>query len=71
MPTSSKQLNCAHPGCICEARGADSYCSDYCKTAMGDDEHSCACGHPGCGVHLDQHPESLEAQETPFIKILT
>jgi len=42
---------CAHGGCTCTVDSGQQYCSDYCSSHGGGSghEHSCECGHPGCG----------------------
>jgi len=51
-------MQCAHEGCICEAKVNNRYCGDYCREMQEGQDGSdaevepmskdCACGHPGC-----------------------
>lgn len=43
---------CAHASCTCGVAEDVPFCSDFCRSHGGDaqgHEHSCECGHPGCG----------------------
>lgn len=44
--------NCQHQGCTCQVSGGEQFCSDHCRehAEHGDTDHSCECGHPGCGA---------------------
>ena len=48
MAEVKETKQCAHPGCVCNAREDSKYCSAYCEGAKGKPEVQCACGHPGC-----------------------
>ena len=46
MQQISKDRQCAHPACHCVVKGAEEYCSDYCRMTPGQGD--CKCGHSDC-----------------------
>jgi hypothetical protein len=46
-------MQCQHPGCTCQARDGDRWCSDQCRTGgpatSANAEGDCGCGHEDCG----------------------
>lgn len=45
-----KTEKCAHPPCKCTATIAGEYCGESCRTASGNGETRCKCGHVDCDL---------------------
>ncbi len=46
---AAPMTRCAHPGCKCNARPQQRFCSDHCaKSGTASTGASCGCGHTGC-----------------------
>jgi hypothetical protein len=46
-------MRCAHTGCTCVVGEGEDFCGEYCRdhsAGAGHEQHSCECGHPGCGA---------------------